>query len=185
MRKGLMLGFIGACAIVLFVHCSSYYGVTKAYKVPLMEYAEPLDRESFVTYLDTAAIDDWEGLWLLVGPDLHCFVAIEGINNASYNAYYSHRIRMWSAISYLQYTLFKQGQVVGYLGRGLYDDTKNMTVQAGILSQYGWYKGLVQLDKTRKYILIDAARENVGEYGMRRVYPIRSVEEDEYKVRYL
>ena len=185
MRKGLMLGFIGACAIVLFVHCSSYYGVTKAYKVPLMEYAEPLDRESFVTYLDTAAIDDWEGLWLLVGPNLHCFVAIEGINNASYNAYYSHRIRMWSAVSYYQDMLFEQGEVLGYLGQGLYEDTKNMTMKAGILTRYDLYKSVVRLDKTRKHILIEAAYKNKGEVGMRRIYPIRSVEEDEYKVRYL
>lgn len=185
MHRGMIYSFIGVVILLSIVSCSPYYGVTKGYKLPLIEFPEPLDKERFVAYLDTAAVDDWEGVWLLVGPEQHCFMAIERINDMNHSVYYSHRIRMWSAVSYYQDMFFEQGEVLGYLGQGLYEDTKNMTMKAGILTRYDLYKSVVRLDKTRKHILIEAAYKNKGEVGMRRIYPIRSVEEDEYKVRYL
>ena len=185
MRRGVTYFFAGAVMLLLWVCCSPYYGVTKGYRLPVAETTPPLDRDKFLAYIDTAAVDDWEGLWLLVGPDTHCFVAIERMNDMSHNVYYSHRIRMWSSISYTDNLLFEQGEVLGYLGQGLYEDTKNMTLQMGLIFKHEIYKGVIQLDKSRKHIIIDTGRDNIGDTGMRRIYPIRTVEERDYKVRYL
>ncbi len=61
MHRGMIYSFIGVVILLSIVSCSPYYGVTKGYKLPLIEFPEPLDKERFVAYLDTAAVDDWEG----------------------------------------------------------------------------------------------------------------------------
>ena len=153
-----------------------------------VERAQSFDRQKFTAYLDTTTVDDWEGVWLLVGPELHCYLAIERINDMAHMSYYTHRIILWNTVHLspvFDVLRYEQGHVVGYLSQGMYEDVKTMTLNEGFLIKRSVYKGVVQLDKNNKYILIDVEGYKLGTIGMRRIYPIRSYEEREYKVRYL
>ena len=185
MRRGASYICLGAVTLMLLVCCSPNFGIATGNRLPISEASTPLDRDKFLAYIDTTAVDDWEGLWLLVGPNLHCHLAIERINDMSSASYYTHRIRMWSSLSYNTNMYFQPGEILGYLGQGLFDNTKNMVLQVGTIYKNKAYNGMVQLDKNRKVIIIDLGYKNEGDIGLRRIYPIRSKEEREYKVRYL
>lgn len=171
--------------LLLLVGCFPLSYRNDPTRLPMAELSPPFDREQFIAYIDTVAVDDWEGVWLLTGPDLHYYLAIERINNMTYDAYYSHRIRLWNSVNpYLEF-IYPHGQVIGYLGQGLYENTKTMVLFSGLYLKSNLFKKTVKIDKTRKYIYIDRGDKILDAIGLRRIYPIRSAEEDEYRVRYL
>lgn len=156
---------------------------------PLNETAEPVDKARFVAYLDTAAIDDWEGVWLLMGMESNCYVMLERVNDYVQGSFYTHRIRLWSGSYHAGTTTV--GTVIGYLEQGVSDDLKRITLFEGYVLPRRSFTSLVRLDDDCRYIIFGSARKNEGrdsEYnrmGMKRVYPQRSSEEENYKVRYL
>ena len=184
MRRTTTYTAIGALMLMLCVCCSPYRA-TSSKEFPFSRPTTPLDRSMFINYIDTAAVDDWEGLWLLVGPDIHYMLAIERMNDMGVRAMYSHRIRLWVPVTYNGQTVYEQGDVIGLLSEGLYEETKNMILGQGFITWNKRYRGMIQLDKSRKHIIIDAGYNNEGDIGLRRIYPIRSKEERDYKVRYL
>lgn len=177
--------------LFLMSGCNTALNQMKVIGYPGMEVHEPLDRDEFVAYLDSAAIDDWEGLWLMVGPGVHNYLAIERINDRNDNAYYTHRIRLWSNLSVNDPMTLASidvvgspGLLVGYLGQSLLDYTKYMTLLGGVVWKQGETNMLVELDESRRYIIFNKPRIK-KKFGMRRIYPIRDAVEREYKVRYL
>ena len=99
MRRTTTYTAIGALMLMLCVCCSPYRA-TSSKEFPFSRPTTPLDRSMFINYIDTAAVDDWEGLWLLVGPDIHYMLAIERMNDMGVRAMYSHRIRLWVPVTY-------------------------------------------------------------------------------------
>lgn len=191
MRGGSHNIWLSLVLLFLMSGCNTAFNQMKKVGYPGVEVHEPLDRNEFVAYLDSAAIDDWEGLWLMVGPGVHNYLAIERINDRSDNSYYTHRIRLWSNMSVhdpMNLTSIdvvgSPGLLVGYLGKSLLDNTKNMTLLGGVVWKQKKADILVELDVSRRYIMFNQPRIK-KKLGMRRIYPIRSAEEREYKVRYL
>lgn len=174
--------------IPILTCCNSFYSRNYGHFAVNHENPESLDKEGFITYLDTAAVDDWEGVWLLLGPEQHCYLAIERINNNSHRSFYTHRIRLWESYYIGGVYRVKPGVVVGYLEQGLYEDVKRVSLYEGFYLSRRRYDTAVALDKSRRRMLFDddtRRKSDAGQTGMLRIYPIRSRSEKEYKVRYL
>lgn len=168
--------------------CNSFY--SRGYDHAAVHYEVPdtLDKDAFIAYLDTAAVDDWEGLWLLLGPEQHCYLAIERINNYSHGAVYTHRIRLWEPHYVGWVYRVEPGVIVGYLEQGLYEGVKRVSLYEGFFFTRRRYDTGVRLDESRRFMLFDGyTRRNAdaSQVGMKRIYPIRTPDEREYKVRYL
>lgn len=185
-----------ACKIILFVSalsCIVGCNMTdfRGYEhvKPLKESVEPINKAQYVAYLDTAAIDDWEGLWLLMGTDGNCYVILERMNDFMHGSFYTHRVRLWSG-NYGQDAL-QSGTVIGYLEQGISDDVKRITLFDGYILPRRNFSSYIRMDNDCRYIIFGTAQnaENKSsEYnrmGMMRIYPRRSSEEQDYKVRYL
>lgn len=174
--------------LFLMTGCYSYFSRGIEHSIPLYERAESLDRREFMAYLDTAAVDDWEGVWLMVSHDTYCYLAIERINSTQRNNFYTHRLRTWHSFSPSIFLSFDAGVVVGYLETGLYEDEKRMTIVRGFVNWSKEFSSAVHLDDSRTHIIVGDKRSTKGDYdavGMKRLFPIRSREEEPYKVRYL
>ncbi|MBR6757109.1 MAG: hypothetical protein IKM35_01325 [Bacteroidaceae bacterium] len=180
---------LGAVVVLMMMGCN--LAGLRAYENvrPLNETAEPIDKARFVAYLDTAAIDDWEGVWLLMGKESNCYVMLERVNDYVHGSFYTHRIRLWSGNYRAGTTAI--GAVIGYLEQGVSDDLKRITLFEGYVIPRRDFTSFVRLDDDGRYILFGSAGKDEGrdsEYnrmGMKRVYPQRSSEEEDYKVRYL
>lgn len=147
-----------------------------------------IDKNAVIARLDTAAVDDWEGLWLFLGPKEHCYLIIERLNDFSHQAYYTHSIRLWNKAYLDGFFELLPGTLVGFLEQGLYDEVKRITLREGFLVVNEEVSTTVQLDKSRRHMIFDRSvfkRYDYEHRGMVRIYPIRSVDEQEYKVRYL
>ena len=79
-------------------------------------------------YLDSAAVDDWEGIWLLLGREAYCYLAIERINDYVYEARYTHRIVLWFDINVADLYTYPSGMVMGYLEQDLTNQTRRITL---------------------------------------------------------
>lgn len=178
--------------LVLFISlltcCSSFY--SRGYEHSSVNYEMPdtLNKDVYIAYLDTAAIDDWEGVWLLLGPEQHCYLAIERINNSSHRAVYTHRIRLWNPYYVGQVYRVEPGVVVGYLEQGLHDDEKRISLYEGFFFSRKRCDTAVQMDQSRQVIVFDGyTRRKSGalQVGMKRIYPVRRESDREHKVRYL
>lgn len=149
-------------------------------------HTDSLDKEAFKSYLDTAAIDDWEGVWLLVGPGVHRYLMVERITINAHSTYYTHRLRLWEEEYVDPFVARPAGMVVGYMGQGLYENEMNLELFPGSLFKGEELNVVIELDSNRNHIEFRLPKSRYrGEIGMRRLYPIRSVEEKSYKVRYL
>lgn len=172
--------------LVVMTSCS-YYNRGVQHTYPSYEPTAQFDTESFVAYLDTAAIDDWEGLWLMIGPDQHCYLIIERINTTQRNNYYTHCLRTWQPWRNWIYTE-PPGTIMGYLEQGMYDDVKRITIFNKFLGWREEYDTTVQLDATKSRIVFKTpakVKVDFSQVGMIRLYPIRSREEERSGVRYL
>lgn len=168
--------------------CNSFY--SRGYGQGAVNYELPdtLDKNTFVAYLDTAAIDDWEGIWLLLGPEQHCFLAIERINNSMQKAVYTHRLRLWEPYYIGGIYRVEPGVVVGYLEQGIYDYEKRLSLYEGFFLSRRRYDTSVFLNETKRLILFEDNKRYKSQperKGMKRVYPIKTHNEREPKVRYL
>ena len=155
--------------------------------LPDYEFPDSIDRQKCIAYLDTAAVDDWEGIWLMIGNEQYCYLYIERINNNMSASFYTHRILLWNPIE-IFFQKIPAGLRVGYLEQGLYDNSKRIVLFEDFIFNSMRLRATVTLDKTHSLMLFDDSDVddfNVGELGLRRVYPIRSVGERKYKVRYL
>lgn len=152
---------------------------------PDYEYADTIDRQAFISYLDSAAVDDWEGVWLVVGPSIHCYLMVESITINTHATYYTHRIRSWEGVTRGNYVVYQAGTVVGYMGQALHEDVKNIELFTGVVLDDKVFRAEAQFNKSRNRILFHYDMGYEAEIGMRRIYPIRSDDEDNYRVRYL
>lgn len=181
-------GSVIVLLLLLATGCRTYFERGIERTMPLYERTYELDREAFLSYLDSAAVDDWEGVWLMVGHDIYCLLAIERINSTQRNNFYTHRLRTWDVYCPFPFVEFEAGIVVGYLESGVYEDEKRMTIRRGFLDWRKDVETTVRLDNNRSHIILGKQRVTKGhfdEVGMKRIYPIRSREEKPYKVRYL
>lgn len=185
MRRWLIYCVCGVVISALLPACNSSYEIIRP-TLLLTEQLPPFDKEQFIAYVDTAAVDDWEGVWLLAGNNLQdCYVAIENVNQISFNARYSHYVRAWNSIVYSGELFCQSGQVLAYLKQGFRDDTKLLVLSVNTIMGIKKIELTVKLDKTRRYIYIEKGNGHSVDIGFRRIYPIRSPQEEEYKVRYL
>lgn len=186
MRRMILLAVV---AIALSTGCNLSDFRAYEHAQPLMERSGDIDKAAYVAYLDTAAIDDWEGIWLLMSAKGNCYVILERVNDIMHGSFYSHRVRLWSG-SYGVNSM-EMGAVIGYLEQGMSDDTKRITLYDGYVLPHRNYTSLVYLEDDCRYIVFGIAQyieDRDSEYyrmGMMRIYPRRSVEEEDYKVRYL
>ena len=180
---------LGLLATALLVGCNLSDLRSYEHIRPLNDAVEPMDKAAYVSYLDTAAIDDWEGIWLLMSTKGNCYVVLERVNDIMHGSFYTHRIRLWSG-DYGANGL-ETGAIVGYLEQGVSDDMKQITLFDGYILPHRNYSAYVRMDDDCRYVIFGNARqkeERESEYnrmGMMRIYPRRSNEESDYKVRYL
>lgn len=176
-------------ALTCCVH--PFYAGNSRHSLPAYERVQALDRKAYVSYLDSAAIDDWEGIWLLLGREAYCYVAIERLNDYSHEARYTHRILLWFDVSARDLCYYRSGMVLGYLEQDLVKDVRRIT----LYDLFTW-RGLTHptvvstahLSADRRVIFFDnkpRQRRGVNQIGLKRIYPIRSDEERAYEVRYL
>lgn len=168
--------------------CNSFYSRGYEHSAVSYELPDDFDKDAYIARLDTAAIDDWEGLWLLLGPEQHCYLVIERINNNSHGAYYTHRIRLWNPYYVGWVYRVEPGVVVGYLEQGLYGNDKRISLYEGFFFSRRRYDTSVRLDKNRGRMIFEEyakRKSNTTQVGMKRIYPVRFREEQEDKVRYL
>ncbi len=181
----LLLLPLAACNIHPFTALST------AHSLPSFEHAQPMNRTEFVHYLDSAAIDDWEGIWLMLGRDVYCYLAIERVNDFSYESRYTHRIRLWFDVDVLDMYTIPSGLVLGYIEQGLTSGVRRVTLYDISLWDKSLSEGVTttaNLSKDCSVIYFDNAPKKwrgVNQWGLKRIYPIRSHEEKEYRVRYL
>lgn len=174
--------------LLLATGCRSYFSSGVEHSIPPYERIEKLDKDGFIARLDTTAIDDWEGVWLMVGPNVYCYIAIERINSPQRDSYYTHRLRTWQTYHPTPFHEFDAGIVIGYLEAGVTEDEKRVTMMRGFLNLNKQFVSSVWLDKSRSHIFFGKQRFTKGNYdrlGMKRIFPIRSWDEKPYKVRYL
>ena len=187
--RGLHLLLPILCVVVGVMSCalprrSSAYPQYERY--PDYTLTDSIDREAFKSYLDTAAVDDWEGVWLLVGPGVHRYLMVERITTNMHSTYYTHRVRLWEGEFVDGLVTYSAGMVVGYMGMALYADEMNLELLPGTLFAGESISVPIDLDLSRQYItFILRGSRYTGLIGMRRIYPIRSAFEDSSKVRSL
>ncbi len=155
-----------------------------------LEVLPDFNKDDFLQYLDTTAIDDWEGIWVFMTPKYHNCVAIERINDNHYNPLYTHRIiQVFSDIQLSKIYPCKEGSVIGYLGQELYDNTCTIFLYEFEPFNVRTIETSIMMDKTHSLITFADTKRywNVSStrVGMRRLFPIRSIEEGKYRVRYL
>lgn len=190
--KGWLVGallLLSLSALTCCVH--PFFAGNSRHSLPMFEEVQALDRKAYVNYLDSAAIDDWEGIWLLLGRDAYCYVAIERLNDYSYEARYTHRILLWFDVPVLDLYTYKSGTVLGYIEQDLAKDVRRVTLYDvscwGGLT-YPKVVSTAHLSDDRRVIFFDNAPRHwkgINQAGLKRIYPIRSDEEWEYEVRYL
>ena len=176
----------------VFTSCvHPFYASNSKHSLPVLEEVQSLDRKAFVHYLDSAAVDDWEGIWLLLGRDTYCYLAIERLNDYSHEARYTHRIMLWFDIAVLDLYTYEAGTVLGYLEQDLVTDVRRITLY-DVSTWGGWVypkvESTARLSDDRRAILFEKASRNkrsINQVGLKRIYPIRSEQEQEYRVRYL
>lgn len=179
--------FLTACHGVHPFFVSSYRHTT-----PVVEYdGPPFDREAFVQYLDTAAVDDWEGVWLLLGGKAYCYLAIERINNRAHEARYTHRLMLWFDMDVAGFYTYPAGMVMGYLEQELMTDVRRIVLY-DVSFWNRWFAPEVATtahmsDDHTRIMLENAPRrwKSKEQCGLKRIYPVRSHEERAYEVRYL
>ena len=184
-----LLPLIAACHMVHPFSVSS----TK-HSLPTDEPQNQFDRNEFVHYLDSAAIDDWEGIWLLMGSRMYCYLAIERINNFNYEARYTHRIMLWFDINVADLYTYPSGLIVGYLEQDILSEVRHVLLYDISVWNHWFYWDLpvittkAYMSEDHSTILLDKMPrrwKRSGKCGLKRIYPIRSREEMRHKVRYL
>lgn len=189
-----------SCVLILLPMIVACYEVhpfiasSSKHALPDYEPAHPFDRTEFVHYLDSAAIDDWEGIWLLMGEEVYCYLAIERINDYTYEARYTHRIMLWFDINVLDLYTYPSGMVMGYIEQDLITDSRRITLYDISLWNRWFYWQIpaetmtAHLSNDRSIIVLTNVPrrwKGVGQCGLKRIYPVRSHEEKIHKVRYL
>lgn len=189
--KGWLKCILGLLSLPVFISCvHPFYASNSRHSLPVFEEVQPLDRKEFVHYLDSAAVDDWEGIWLLLGRDAYCYLAIERLNDYSHEVRYTHRIMLWFDIDVLDLYTYGSGTVLGYLEQDLETDIRRITLY-DVSYWGGWFypkiESVARLSDDRRVILLDNARswKKINQVGLKRIYPIRSDMEKDYRVRYL
>lgn len=189
MNSGRICILLSGFLIPMLTCCSSFY--SRGYVQPSTGYEEQgvFDKDAFMAYLDTAAIDDWEGIWLLLGPEQHCYLAIERIVNYSHGAIYTHRLRLWQPHYMGGIYRLEPGVVVGYLEQGLQYDVKRISLYEGFFFSRKKYNSAVQLDDSYLFMLFDGysrRKADAWQVGMKRIYPIHRQSDDKtHRLRYL
>lgn len=179
---------VAMCISIACAGCTIFRD--KEYRKMFLSEVMPgeIDREAFIARLDTTTVDDWEGLWLLMGPKTHCYLVIERLNDHLLPSLYTHRVRLWNH-GYLT-TSFElpAGLIVAYLEQSVYDDVRNVYIVDDIFGRAhaAFY---AQMDGEKRRITLGerSSRKFLKEvgYGLVRIYPIRSIDEQENRVRYL
>ncbi len=192
--------FLWSCLLALLpmiVACYEvhpFFASSSKHSLPDQESVHPFDKSDFVQYLDSAAVDDWEGIWLLLGNKIYCYLAIERINDYTYEARYTHRIMLWFDVNMADLYTYPSGMVMGYLEQDIASDTRRLTLYDVTFWNKWFYWQMPAMTATahlsgdRTLIMLDNVPrrwKGVGRCGLKRIYPVRSYEEKQYKVRYL
>lgn len=171
-----------------------FFASSSRHSLPVHETASPFDRSEFVQYLDSAAVDDWEGIWLLLGREAYCYLAIERINDYVYETRYTHRIVLWFDINVADLYTYPSGMVMGYLEQDLTNQTRRITLyDVSFWNRWFYWQipavtATAHLSGDRTLIMLDDVPrrwKGDGRCGLKRIYPVRSYEETPYQVRYL